>query len=183
MAYKEIYPDLFVDKDESIPEDIASHFIYPEFLYNIQADIRRRKPTCRLLFDNQAHRKNFLYHILCSTYVCIQFFPQKIAQKAPKQGESRWGNKSLSFPRFRRFYTKIRWITRLFRSFYSAKRLCGVCRRAGRPLPLRPALRHASNRKNKRGDRYLNICLKRRFSPVRALRISHKYTIFRLDYT
>ena len=126
--------------------------------------------------------EKFSYHILCSTYVCIQFFPQKIAQKAPKQGESRWGNKSLSFPRFRRFYTKIRWISRLFRSFYSAKRLCGVCRRSGRPLPLRPALRHASNRKNKRGDHYLNICLKRRFSPVRALRISHKYTIFRLSF-
>lgn len=42
MAYKEIYPDLFVDKEEKIPEDIASHFIYPEFLYNIQADMLER---------------------------------------------------------------------------------------------------------------------------------------------
>ncbi len=42
MAYKEIYPDLFADKDEKIPEDIASHFIYPEFLYNIQADMLER---------------------------------------------------------------------------------------------------------------------------------------------
>ena len=42
MAYKEIYPDLFADKDEEIPEDIASHFIYPEFLYNIQADMLER---------------------------------------------------------------------------------------------------------------------------------------------
>ena len=42
MAYKEIYPDLFADKDETIPEDIASHFIYPEFLYNIQADMLER---------------------------------------------------------------------------------------------------------------------------------------------
>ena len=42
MAYKEIYPDLFADKDEQIPEDIASHFIYPEFLYNIQANMLER---------------------------------------------------------------------------------------------------------------------------------------------
>ena len=42
MAYKEIYPDLFADKDEKIPEDIASHFIYPEFLYNIQANMLER---------------------------------------------------------------------------------------------------------------------------------------------
>ena len=42
MAYKDIYPDLFADKDEQIPQDIASHFIYPEFLYNIQADMLER---------------------------------------------------------------------------------------------------------------------------------------------
>ncbi len=42
MAYKEIYPDLFIDKEEEIPQDISSHFIYPEFLYNIQADMLER---------------------------------------------------------------------------------------------------------------------------------------------
>ena len=40
-AYSKIYPDLFVD-DEEIPSDISSQFIYPEFLYNIQADIIQR---------------------------------------------------------------------------------------------------------------------------------------------
>lgn len=40
MAYKNMYPDLF--EEEKIPEDIASHFVYPEFLYNIQADILQR---------------------------------------------------------------------------------------------------------------------------------------------
>ena len=40
-AYSKIYPDLFV-KDETIPSDISSQFIYPEFLYNIQADIIQR---------------------------------------------------------------------------------------------------------------------------------------------
>lgn len=39
MAYYNIYPDLFMDKDEQIPADISAHFTYPEFLYNIQADI------------------------------------------------------------------------------------------------------------------------------------------------
>ena len=40
-AYQKIYPDLFVE-DEEIPSDISSQFIYPEFLYNIQADIIQR---------------------------------------------------------------------------------------------------------------------------------------------
>lgn len=40
-AYADIYPDLFID-DEEIPSDISSQFIYPEFLYNIQAEIVKR---------------------------------------------------------------------------------------------------------------------------------------------
>lgn len=40
MAYKNMYPNLF--EEESIPRDIADHFIYPEFLYNVQADILQK---------------------------------------------------------------------------------------------------------------------------------------------
>lgn len=39
MAYKHIYPDVFEDIDSTIPEDVAKHFIYPEYLYNIQAEM------------------------------------------------------------------------------------------------------------------------------------------------
>ena len=39
MAYRNIYDSLFVDLDEEIPEDITGHFVYPEFLYNVQAEI------------------------------------------------------------------------------------------------------------------------------------------------
>ena len=39
MAYRNIYPSLFADLDEEIPEDIADHFVYPEFLYDVQAEI------------------------------------------------------------------------------------------------------------------------------------------------
>ena len=42
MAYRNIYPDLFVDLDEQIPADIANHLVYPEYLYNIQAEIIAR---------------------------------------------------------------------------------------------------------------------------------------------
>lgn len=42
MAYRNIYPDLFVNLDEQIPEDISKHFVYPEFLYNVQADVITR---------------------------------------------------------------------------------------------------------------------------------------------
>ena len=42
MAYRNIYPDLFMDLDTQIPQDIANHFIYPEFLYNIQAQMLER---------------------------------------------------------------------------------------------------------------------------------------------
>ncbi len=39
MAYRNIYKDLFAYLDESIPEDISSHIIYPEFLYDVQSKI------------------------------------------------------------------------------------------------------------------------------------------------
>ena len=39
MAYRNIYDSLFVDLDEQIPQDIANHFVYPKFLYNVQAEI------------------------------------------------------------------------------------------------------------------------------------------------
>ena len=38
MAYSKIYPTLFKNKSE-IPQDIASHFVYPEYLYNVQAEV------------------------------------------------------------------------------------------------------------------------------------------------
>ncbi len=40
-AYKKIYPDLFAE-EKDVPSDIRSQFIYPEFLYNIQAEIAQR---------------------------------------------------------------------------------------------------------------------------------------------
>ena len=39
MAYRNIYNTLFVELDKEIPEDISSHLVYPEFLYNVQAEI------------------------------------------------------------------------------------------------------------------------------------------------
>ena len=38
-AYRNIYPNLFVNLDEPIPEDIQKHFVYPEFLYKVQAEV------------------------------------------------------------------------------------------------------------------------------------------------
>jgi hypothetical protein len=37
MVYKNMYPDLFTD--EEIPSDIAEHFTYPEFLYEVQSKV------------------------------------------------------------------------------------------------------------------------------------------------
>lgn len=42
MAYRKAYKNLFVDLDEEIPEDISKHFIYPKYLYNIQANMLKR---------------------------------------------------------------------------------------------------------------------------------------------
>lgn len=39
MAYRNIYNTLFVDLDTEIPQDIADHIVYPEFLYNVQAEV------------------------------------------------------------------------------------------------------------------------------------------------
>lgn len=42
MAYRNIYPDLFMSLDEIIPENISNHFIYPKFLYKVQAEVLER---------------------------------------------------------------------------------------------------------------------------------------------
>ena len=42
MAYWNMYPSLFEDLNAEIPEDISKHFVYPEYLYNIQADILKQ---------------------------------------------------------------------------------------------------------------------------------------------
>ncbi len=39
MAYRNTYPTLFENIDEKIPEDISKNLLYPEFLYNIQAQM------------------------------------------------------------------------------------------------------------------------------------------------
>lgn len=38
MAYSKVYPNLFKNAD-SIPQDISSHFVYSEYLYNVQSKI------------------------------------------------------------------------------------------------------------------------------------------------
>lgn len=37
MAYRNIYPNLFMELDVTVPEDIQKHFVYPKFLYETQA--------------------------------------------------------------------------------------------------------------------------------------------------
>ena len=39
MAYRNIYDGLFKDLDEEILEDIKEHLVYPEYLYNVQAEV------------------------------------------------------------------------------------------------------------------------------------------------
>ena len=37
MAYRKVYPELFQDLEEKIPDSIQEKFVYPEFLYKVQA--------------------------------------------------------------------------------------------------------------------------------------------------
>ncbi len=39
IAYEKIYDTLFIDKDTQISTDISDHFVYPEFLYNVQSQV------------------------------------------------------------------------------------------------------------------------------------------------
>ena len=39
MAYRKMYPDAFESLDSEIPEDISNNFVYPKFLYDIQASM------------------------------------------------------------------------------------------------------------------------------------------------
>ena len=42
MAYWKMYPSLFENLNTEIPEEISKHFVYPEYLYSIQADILKQ---------------------------------------------------------------------------------------------------------------------------------------------
>ena len=42
MAYQKAFPDVFMDINAEIPQEVSSHFTYSEFLYNIQAEILKR---------------------------------------------------------------------------------------------------------------------------------------------
>ena len=42
MAYNKAFPNVFMDLDSEIPQEISTHFTYSEFLYNIQAEILKR---------------------------------------------------------------------------------------------------------------------------------------------
>lgn len=39
MAYRNVYPTIFEDINEEIPQDISEHFVYPQYLYNVQAEL------------------------------------------------------------------------------------------------------------------------------------------------
>lgn len=39
MAYRNLYPTLFVNLDKEIPVDISSHIVYSEYLYKVQAEV------------------------------------------------------------------------------------------------------------------------------------------------
>ncbi len=41
-AYRNIYPDIFMPKEEEIPADIPAHFVYPKLLYQVQAEVLAR---------------------------------------------------------------------------------------------------------------------------------------------
>ncbi len=42
MAYWRMYPSLFEDLNEQIPEGTSKYFVYPKYLYNIQAEILKQ---------------------------------------------------------------------------------------------------------------------------------------------
>lgn len=39
MSYRNLYPSLFQDLEEEIPEDIRNQFVYPKLLYQVQAEM------------------------------------------------------------------------------------------------------------------------------------------------
>lgn len=39
MAYRNVYPTLFEDINEEIAQDISEHFVYPQYLYSVQAEL------------------------------------------------------------------------------------------------------------------------------------------------
>ena len=47
MAYRTVYPTIFEDIEKEIPEDISQHFIYPTYLFNIQANLLKTYHTVK----------------------------------------------------------------------------------------------------------------------------------------
>ncbi len=39
MAYNNVFPGLFASAEDTIPEDISKHFVYPKLLFDLQAEI------------------------------------------------------------------------------------------------------------------------------------------------
>ena len=39
MMYRNMYPDLFVDLEEKIPESISNHLLYPRYLFEVQSNV------------------------------------------------------------------------------------------------------------------------------------------------
>lgn len=54
MAYRNIYKNLFMDLDAQIPTEIQEHIVYPQYLYEIQADILKNyhKVQTEVLYRN-----------------------------------------------------------------------------------------------------------------------------------
>lgn len=42
MAYRKAYSNLFEDLDAQIPSEVSEHFVYPQLLYDVQANILKR---------------------------------------------------------------------------------------------------------------------------------------------
>ncbi len=64
MTYKKTYSELFENKEQLIPSDISKYFIYPEFLYNIQASIieeyHNTKPEVLYRSDDSWSKVNYV---------------------------------------------------------------------------------------------------------------------------
>lgn len=42
MMYRNLYPDLFVDLEEDLPESIKANLLYPQYLFDIQANVIKK---------------------------------------------------------------------------------------------------------------------------------------------
>lgn len=93
MAYRRIYSSIFEDIDKKIPEEISKHFKYPEYLYNIQAEVLEQYHNKKVdvLYRNDDEWQIANYYSTFSSKNSVEMEPYYTMVKTTDSNEAQLG--------------------------------------------------------------------------------------------